>query len=166
MHQDLQNPPAPITAVLGVHHTASAEETEAFGKALAKQIQSDATFPRFVALYGDLGVGKTALVRGFSSLFAPLSRVKSPTFALVNEYRGDPLSVFHFDMYRITDEDELFSIGFYDYLDRPGVCLVEWSENIPFALPDRYLRIEIVKSDPLASPDHRQITVTLVEATK
>ena len=121
MHQDLQNPPAPITAVLGVHDTASAEETEAFGKALAKQIQSDATLPRFIALYGDLGVGKTALVRGFSSLLAPLSRVKSPTFALVNEYRGDPLSVFHFDMYRITDEDELFSIGFYDYLDRPGV---------------------------------------------
>ena len=63
----------------------------------------------------------------------------------------------------ITDEDELFSIGFYDYLDRRGVCLVEWSENIPFALPERYLRVEIVKLDPENVPDARRITVTLVE---
>ena len=75
------------------------------------------------------------------------------------------MSVFHFDMYRITDEDELFSIGFYDYLDRRGVCLVEWSENIPFSLPDRYLRAELVKCDPDRTPDARRITVTLVEAT-
>ena len=81
----------------------------------------------------------------------------------MHEYRGDALSVFHFDLYRIEDEDELYSIGFYDYLDRRGVCLVEWSENIPFALPERYLRVEIVKLDPENVPDARRITVTLVE---
>ena len=102
--------------------------------------------------------------RGFTAKIAPNARVKSPTFALVHEYKGETLSVFHFDMYRIDGEDDLYSIGFYDYLDRRGVCLVEWSEKIPFALPSRYLRAEIVKSDPEGAPDRRQITVTLVEA--
>ena len=152
-------------SALGVHTTSSPTETEAIGHALAQSMLADNALPHFVALYGDLGVGKTAFVRGFTAALSPRARVKSPTFSLVNEYRGDPLSVFHFDMYRITDEDELFSIGFYDYLDRRGVCLVEWSENIPFALPDRYLRVELVKCDPDGAPDHRQITVTLMEAT-
>ena len=147
--------------VVGVFSSASASDTEAFGRNLAEIYLSDASLPRFIALYGDLGVGKTAFVRGFTAPLSPTSRVKSPTFALVNEYRGKPLSVFHFDMYRIEDEDSLYSIGFYDYFDRPGVCLVEWSENIEYALPERYLRVEIVKDDP-ASPDSRSIAVTLV----
>ena len=151
-------------SLLGVHHTASAQETEALGYVLAQSLIAHAELPRFLALYGDLGVGKTALVRGFTSAIAPRARVKSPTFALVNEYRGESLSVFHFDMYRIEDEDSLYSIGFYDYLDRRGVCLVEWSEKISYALPERYLRVELVKSDPDGAPDLRQITVTLVEA--
>lgn len=155
---------SPVFSALGIHHTASADETERLGRVLAEECRKNDTLPHFVALYGDLGVGKTAFVRGVSSVLAPTARVKSPTFALVNEYRGQPLSVFHFDMYRITDEDELYSIGFYDYLDRRGICLVEWSENIPFALPDRYLRVELVKCDPIDAPDRRQIIVTLVEA--
>ncbi|MBQ2308064.1 MAG: tRNA (adenosine(37)-N6)-threonylcarbamoyltransferase complex ATPase subunit type 1 TsaE, partial [Clostridia bacterium] len=101
--------------------TNSAEQTEALGATLAEAIAADSSLPRFIALYGDLGVGKTAFVRGFTSLFSPNARVKSPTFALVNEYKGEKISVFHFDMYRINDEDELYSIGFYDYLDRNGV---------------------------------------------
>ncbi len=122
------------------------EETEAIGASLANRLLSDASLPRFVALYGDLGVGKTAFIRGFTSQIAPNARVKSPTFSLVHEYRGEALSVFHFDLYRIEDEDELYSIGFYDYLDRRGICLTEWSEKIEYALPDRYLRVEIVKT--------------------
>ena len=149
------------TDVVGVFSSASATDTEAFGRNLAEIYLSDPSLPRFIALYGDLGVGKTAFVRGFTAPLSPTARVKSPTFALVNEYRGSPLSVFHFDMYRIEDEDSLYSIGFYDYLDRPGVSLVEWSENIEYALPERYLRVEIVKDDP-ASPDSRSIAVTLV----
>ena len=137
----------------------SVSDTEEIGKQVAHALVSDAHAPRFIALYGDLGVGKTAFIRGFTSAIVPTAKVKSPTFALVNEYKGKPLSVFHFDMYRITDEDELWSIGFYDYLDRKGICLVEWSENIPFALPDKYLKVEIIKDD-LASPDSRLINIT------
>ncbi len=138
-------------------NTFSAEETEALGAKLAKEIIRREDLPRFVALYGDLGVGKTAFVRGFTSVVAPRAGVRSPTFALVNEYRAEPLSVFHFDMYRITDEDDLVSIGFYDYLDRPGICLVEWSENIPDSLPDDYIRVTIEKDNP-DLPDSRRVT--------
>lgn len=140
--------------------TSSPEQTEELGAALAHLLRDDPSLPTFLALYGDLGVGKTAFVRGFASVFAPTARVKSPTFSLVNEYRGEERSVFHFDMYRITDEDELYSIGFYDYLERNGICLVEWSENIPFALPDRYLRVEILKDSP-TDTDSRLIAVSL-----
>lgn len=127
--------------------THSVEETEMYGISLAKRIEDFPSLPRFIALYGNLGVGKTAFVRGFTSVFAPNARVKSPTFALVNEYRGDKLSVFHFDMYRISDEDELYSIGFYDYQERDGICLTEWSENIEYALPDEYFSVRIEKCD-------------------
>ena len=139
--------------------SASAEETEAIGRALADTILSDPSLPPFVALYGDLGVGKTAFVRGFTTAIAPEARVKSPTFSLVNEYRGARRSVFHFDLYRIEDEEELYSIGFYDYLDRNGICLTEWSEHIPYALPERYLRVELRKDDPEENPDHRAISI-------
>ena len=140
--------------------TTSVEETEAFGETIAKTLLGDASLPRFIALYGDLGVGKTAFVRGLARVMAPGAAVRSPTFALVNEYRAKPLSVFHFDMYRIESEDELESIGFYDYLDR-GLCVVEWSENIGYALPESYFKIEIGKCDA-ACPDKREITVQLI----
>ena len=139
----------------------SPEETEAIGQALALQMQNDPSLPPFVALYGDLGVGKTAFVRGFTSALAPEARVKSPTFALVHEYKGKKMTVFHFDMYRITGEDDLYSIGFYDYLDRRGICLTEWSENIEFALPEEFLRVEITK-DSSSDPDSRRIDLSLM----
>ena len=119
------------------------------------------SLPPFVALYGDLGVGKTAFVRGFTSAISPKARVKSPTFALVNEYKGERLSVFHFDMYRIEDEDELYSIGFFDYADRRGICLVEWSENIEESLPDDYIRVAIIKNSA-TDVDSRLITISKV----
>lgn len=141
--------------------THSPEETEAVGRDLASAMLADLSLPRFIALYGDLGVGKTAFVRGFTSAIAPGARVKSPTFALVNEYKGLKCSVFHFDMYRIADEDDLYSIGFYDYFDRNGICLTEWSENIGYALPDRYLRVEIKKCSE-EDTDRREIEITRV----
>ena len=136
----------------------SPEETEALGVRLAEQMCSDPSLPPFVALFGDLGVGKTAFVRGFTSVIAPTSTVRSPTFALVNEYRGKKRTLFHFDMYRITGEDDLYSIGYDDYLARDGICLVEWSENIPFALPDDYLKVTIEKDDA-NRPDSRRISI-------
>lgn len=140
--------------------TSSPEETEAFGARVAEYITNDKTAPVFIALYGDLGVGKTAFVRGLASVIAPGSAVRSPTFALVNEYKAKPKSLFHFDMYRIEDEDDLYSIGFYDYIDR-GICVVEWSENIPYALPESYLRIEIEKTSA-ERPDERKISARLI----
>ena len=114
--------------------TQSTQQTEEAGRALARLLESTSR-SGCVAMYGDLGVGKTAFVRGFCSYFGQ-ARVKSPTFSIVNEYRFDTTSVFHFDMYRIADEDELYSIGFYDYLDQDGVLVIEWSENIKEALPE------------------------------
>lgn len=141
--------------------TLSVSETEDVGEALAKTILENASLPHFVALFGDLGVGKTAFVRGFTRVIAPNARVKSPTFALVNEYKGASSSVFHFDMYRIESEDDLYSIGFYDYADRNGICLTEWSENIEYALPDSYIRVEIVKDDT-ENTDSRRITAVCI----
>ena len=141
----------------------SPEETEEIGRELASLMLADSFLPRFVALYGDLGVGKTAFVRGFTSAVSPSARVKSPTFALVNEYKGEKCSVFHFDMYRIEDEDELYSIGFYDYFDRNGICLTEWSENIEYALPERYIRATIKKCSE-EDTDLRELTLELPNA--
>ena len=143
-------------------HTDSPEQTEQVGAALAAKMADDSSLPPFVALYGDLGVGKTAFVRGFSSVFCENTAVRSPTFSLVNEYRGKSKTLFHFDMYRITDEDDLYSIGYDDYLLRDGIILTEWSENIPFALPERYIEVIIEKDDPQA-PDSRQIRITKKE---
>ena len=138
-------------------YTASPEQTERVGADLANRLLSEPSLPRYIALYGDLGVGKTAFTRGVASVLCPGVAVRSPTFALVNEYRGQ-MPMFHFDMYRITGEDDLYSIGYDDYLMREGVILVEWSENIPFALPDEFLRVTITKNDP-SMPDSREILI-------
>ena len=142
--------------------TSGVAETERFGAELAQKMIDDPSIPRFVALYGDLGVGKTAFVRGFVSVWSPSSAVRSPTFSLVNEYRSPRGTVFHFDLYRVEDEDDLISIGYEDYLNRRGVCLVEWSEKIPDSLPEHYLRVTIKKCGA-DRPDDRTITVETVE---
>ena len=148
-------------AILKEIITNSPEETEAVGFELAEMIRDDLSLPSFVALYGDLGVGKTAFVRGFTKVFSPSALVRSPTFALVNEYpTKSGRRVFHFDMYRITDEDDLYSIGYYDYLDDGSICLVEWSENIPYAIPNEHIRVEITKTN-LEKPDERNIKIIL-----
>ena len=141
--------------------TNSPEETEQVGFELARLLENDTALPSFIALYGDLGVGKTAFVRGFTRVFSPAALVRSPTFALVNEYPTRcGRRVFHFDMYRITDEDDLYSIGYYDYLDDGSICLVEWSENIPYAIPDSHIRVDIEKTD-LDKPDERKISISV-----
>ena len=147
-------------AVLKEIITNSPEETEAVGYQIAELIKNDLSVPSFIALYGDLGVGKTAFVRGFAKVFSPNALVRSPTFALVNEYPSVlNRRVFHFDMYRITDEDDLYSIGFYDYLDSGELCIAEWCELIPFALPDEYIKVEILKLD---DGDNRQINISKI----
>lgn len=137
-----------------IRYTASCAETEALGASLAKALVAAGKKTAFIALFGDLGVGKTAFVRGFVSVLSP-ARVKSPTFAIVNEYRGGDLPLFHFDVYRIDGEDDLYSTGFYDYIDR-GYLLCEWSENIRFALPRERIEVLIEKTD---GADGRKITI-------
>ena len=141
----------------------SPENTEEIGAELARSMLSDPSLPRFVAFYGDLGSGKTAFIRGFTSVISQNSAVRSPTFTIVNEYRGGSVPIFHFDMYRIESEDDLYSIGFYDYLDR-GICLCEWSENIEFALPDDYIRLEINRTADISEVNTRNIRASLVSA--
>ena len=142
-----------------VLYTSNAAETEGIGAQLARRMEDDPSLPPFVALYGDLGVGKTAFVRGFASVFCEGIAVRSPTFALVNEYRGKKKTLFHFDMYRIEGEDDLYSIGYDDYLARDGFALVEWSENIPFALPNEFLKV-LIEKDDTSRPDSRRIVIT------
>ncbi len=117
-------------------------DTEAVGRALAARLSDALVTQAFIALWGDLGAGKTAFVRGFVSALSD-ARVKSPTYTIVNEYSGR-VPVYHFDMYRISGEDDLYSTGFYDYLDA-GFLLCEWSENIPFALPEKRIDVRIEK---------------------
>ncbi len=139
----------------------SPEETESIGRTLARDLLSDTSLPPFIALFGDLGVGKTAFTRGLASVISPASRVRSPTFALVNEYpskAGTPrfTAIFHFDMYRIASEDELDSIGFWDYPSRRGLIVTEWSENITSSLPGDYVRLTIEKTSE--DEDRRIVT--------
>lgn len=146
--------------------TANVEKTEEIGAFLAKKIIEDGSnLPHFLALFGDLGVGKTALTRGIASVISPNAAVRSPTFALVNQYKSPIMNFYHFDMYRILSDDDLYSIGFYDYLaeceDGLALCVSEWCENIPFALPNRYIKITISKSD--AGENVRKITAELIE---
>ena len=134
------------------YSTSSPEETELIGENLAKEIAKlthaspNFELSRFIAMYGDLGAGKTAFVRGMAKILAESSRVCSPTYTIVNEYTSGKIPLYHFDMYRITSDDDLYSCGFYDYLDTDGICICEWSENIPFALPEKYLKITITKN--------------------
>ena len=107
--------------------TESVEQTEALGRALAARLQPGDV----IAYTGDLGAGKTALTRGIAAGLGIEEPVLSPTYTIVNEYRSGRLPLFHFDLYRIGSEDELFEIGWEDYLAQGGVCAVEWSENVP-----------------------------------
>ena len=110
--------------------TNAPEETEALGEKLAKLLRPGTV----LAYLGDLGAGKTAFTRGLARGLGCRETVTSPTYTIVNEYLGGRLPLFHFDMYRLTSSDDLWDIGWEDYLDRLGVCAVEWSENVPEAM--------------------------------
>ena len=134
------------------YRTHSAAETEALGEKLAAHLKSGDV----VAYRGGLGMGKTAFTRGLARGLGYEGRVTSPTFTIVNEYMGR-LPLFHFDMYRLGDSEELFDIGWEDYLDRGGVCAVEWSENVSDALPQDTIYVDIRRE---AEQDSRVITIT------
>ena len=133
----------------------SEAETEALGQRLAAALPEGGAV---IAMYGELGAGKTAFVRGLARGLGAEGRVVSPTFTIVNEYYGKR-DLFHFDMYRLRSADELFDIGWEDYLGREGVCAVEWSENVPEAFDGSEIRVTIEKT----SDTERKITVEGVE---
>lgn len=116
--------------------TNSAAETEKFARELAASLKPDDV----LAFYGGLGMGKTTFVRGLALGLGSLDEVSSPTFSLVHEYRSTP-KLYHFDMYRVTSFDDLYSTGFFDYLETGAILAIEWSENIEDALPDRTIRV-------------------------
>ena len=130
--------------------TNSPAETEAIGAALGKKIKPGTV----IAYRGDLGAGKTAFTRGLARGLGCTEIVTSPTYTIVNEYLGGRIPLFHFDMYRLRCSDDLFDIGWEDYLDRGGVCAVEWSENVDDAMEDAvYITIEKL------GEDSRRITI-------
>ena len=137
--------------------THSAAETEALGERLASRL----TGGEVIAYTGDLGAGKTAFTRGLARGLGITDRVTSPTFTIVNEYDGGRLPLFHFDMYRLSSSDELYDIGWEDYLARGGVCAVEWSEIVSDALEENELIRVDIKNE--CGNDDRTITITGVE---
>ena len=133
--------------------THSPEETRELGRRLGQVLYPGAV----VAFTGDLGAGKTAMISGIAQGLGIEERVTSPTFTIVNEYEGGRLPLFHFDMYRLGSSDELFDIGWEDYLARGGVCAVEWSEIVDDALEDGVIRVDIRRG---AEDNQRIITIT------
>ena len=138
-------------------NTKSAEETENIGRLLAKKIDTTGIQGAFIALRGEMGVGKTAFVRGFAAHFG-IRGVKSPTYTVVNEYRGRK-TVYHFDMYRIESEDDLYSIGYDDYVRARAYSIVEWSENIEEFIPEGAITVTIERTQ--ADESERNITIDM-----
>ncbi len=123
--------------------TGSPEETEQVGEHLGRTVSPGTV----IAFTGDLGAGKTAFTRGLARGLGIRERVTSPTFTLVNEYPGGRLPLFHFDLYRLSCSQELYDIGWEDYLAREGVCAVEWSEHAGDALEGRVIRVDIRRGE-------------------
>lgn len=119
----------------------SLSETEEIAAKIGKKVKNGG----FLALYGGMGMGKTAFVRGLVKALCPecLNLVHSPTFAIVNEYRGEKINIFHFDLYRLTDEDDLYSTGFYDYIEQGGIVVTEWTELFEESVPEDAIKVKI-----------------------
>ena len=124
------------------HLSHNVTETEALGMALAKQLRAGS----IIAYLGDLGAGKTAFTRGLAQGLGCTGRVTSPTFTIVNEYEGNEITVYHYDLYRIADEDDLYSTGYFDRLGGEGIVVTEWSELIDGAIPADAHRLRIEKA--------------------
>ncbi|MGN0173414.1 MAG: tRNA (adenosine(37)-N6)-threonylcarbamoyltransferase complex ATPase subunit type 1 TsaE [Acutalibacteraceae bacterium] len=121
----------------------SENDTKEFAKQIAEKVKPN----DFIALFGGMGMGKTTFTRHLAKELGFEGEASSPTFAIINEYNGGRLPVYHFDMYRINTFDDLYSTNFFEYCEMGGVVVCEWSENIENVLPDNYIRITISKGD-------------------
>ncbi len=133
----------------------SPEETEEIAATLANDLIRAGARHAFIALYGEMGVGKTAFARGFGRALG-CQNVKSPTYTVVTEHRGTPVPLFHFDLYRLQDADDLVSVGYDDYLLRDGYILTEWSERIPEEIPEDAITVRITR---MGDGNERQIEI-------
>lgn len=124
---------------MNTYHSYSVLETEQIASNFAKTLQKG----DIIAFRGNLGAGKTAFVRGLAAGLSVSGEVSSPTFALVHEYTGDTVTLYHFDMYRINDFEDLYSTGFFDYLETDAILAIEWSEQIQQVLPEHTITVEI-----------------------
>ena len=122
---------------------------------IAAKLASTLNGGEVIAFYGDLGQGKTCFVTGLAEGLGFNGEVSSPTFAIINEYLGGRLDLYHFDMYRVTDWNDLYSTGYFEYMESGGVLAVEWSENIETALPNDAIRVTIRRVDETT----REITI-------
>lgn len=130
-----------------IYNITSPEATEALGRKLGESIKQSGIRRAFIALDGEMGVGKTVFCRGFASAFG-IAGVKSPTYTIVNEYRGkDGTKIFHFDLYRIDGYDDLASIGYDDYIMSDGYSIAEWTARIPEEVPGDAIRVIISRAE-------------------
>ena len=123
------------------YKTKSAQDTEKIAAEFAKTLSPGDV----VCLYGEMGVGKTVFTNGLCRALCACEYATSPTFTVVNEYDGGDFPVYHFDMYRIEDESELLELGFEEYLQSGGICIIEWPENIPGSLPRKRIDVHILR---------------------
>lgn len=136
-------------------NTVFISDSPATTKEIAANLAADLQGGEVIAFYGDLGQGKTCFVTGLAEGLGFTGEVSSPTFAIINEYIGGRLNLYHFDMYRVSGWDDLYSTGYFEYMESGGVLAVEWSENIEAALPDDTIRITIKRIDETT----REITI-------
>lgn len=134
-----------------VFESYSYEDTHKIADEIAKTLKGG----EFIAMYGDLGAGKTAFVQGLAKSLGIENHITSPTFTIVNEYEGR-LPLYHFDVYRIADPDEMYEIGYEEYVDGNGVCIIEWAELIEDLFPKDYYKITILKDEEKGF-DYRKI---------
>ena len=125
-----------------IYRVSTDKQTEEIGIKLAERLTTLCKKRAYIAMRGEMGVGKTVFTRGFAS-YLGIKGVKSPTYTIVNEYAANGVSLYHFDLYRIADEDDLESIGYYEYVEGVGYCIVEWSERVPGCIPEDAITVTI-----------------------
>ncbi|MBQ3512900.1 MAG: tRNA (adenosine(37)-N6)-threonylcarbamoyltransferase complex ATPase subunit type 1 TsaE [Lachnospiraceae bacterium] len=141
--------------------TSTPEETKELAISLAKEAKAG----DIILLHGDLGVGKTVFSQGFAQGLKIEEPIQSPTFTILQEYDEGTLPFYHFDVYRISDPEEMYEIGFQDYLYGNGVCLIEWASKVEELLPEKVIEIKIEKNLEKGF-DYRMITITYPEERK
>ena len=143
-----------------IYRVNTDKETEQIGAKLAQMLIKLGKKRAYIAMRGEMGVGKTVFTRGFASQLGIVG-IKSPTYTIVNEHRGYGVKLYHFDLYRIADEDDLESIGYYEYVEGDGYSVVEWSERVPECIPEDAITVTISRTPD--NDEWRDIEITGID---